>query len=101
MSYKKADVASRGQFSLSLRAQQKLLEAAQARQIQSITVHSTCNRTELYAYGVETEELVNLLCAFSQGSPSMFSQIGYQLKDEDALQSRSHSKQMMESILVF
>ena len=85
MSYKKADVASRGQFSLSLRAQQKILEAAQTKQIQSITVHSTCNRTEIYAHGAETKELVELLCAFSQGNPNVFSKIGYVLKDEDAL----------------
>lgn len=85
VSYKKADVASRGQFSLSLRAQQKLLEAAQVKQIQSITVHSTCNRTELYAHGAETKELVELLCAFSQGNPDVFSKIGYVLKDQDAL----------------
>lgn len=85
MSYKKADVASRGQFSLSLRAQQKLLEAAQTKQIQSITVHSTCNRTEIYAHGAETKELVELLCRFSQGTPNVFSKIGYVLKDEDAL----------------
>ncbi|MDG1823699.1 MAG: glutamyl-tRNA reductase [Flavobacteriaceae bacterium] len=85
VSYKKADVVSRGQFSLSLRAQQKLLEAAQDRQIQSITVHSTCNRTEIYAHGTETKELVELLCAFSQGNPKVFSKIGYVLKDEDAL----------------
>ena len=85
MSYKKADVTSRGQFSLSLRAQQKLLEAAQTKQIQSITVHSTCNRTEIYAHGAETKELVELLCTFSQGTPNVFSKIGYVLKDEDAL----------------
>lgn len=85
VSYKKADVASRGQFSLSLRAQQKVLEAAQANQIPSITVHSTCNRTELYAHGAETKELVELLCAFSQGNPDVFSKIGYVLKDQDAL----------------
>lgn len=85
VSYKKADVASRGQFSLSLRAQQKLLEAAQTKQIQSITVHSTCNRTEIYAHGAETKELVELLCRFSQGTPNVFSKIGYVLKDEDAL----------------
>ena len=85
VSYKKADVASRGQFSLSLRAQQKILEAAQTKQIQSITVHSTCNRTEIYAHGAETKELVELLCTFSQGTPNVFSKIGYVLKDEDAL----------------
>ena len=85
VSYKKADVASRGQFSLSLRAQQKLLEAAQAKQIQSISVHSTCNRTEIYAHGAETKELVELLCSFSQGNPDVFSKIGYVLKDQDAL----------------
>jgi glutamyl-tRNA reductase len=85
VSYKKADVASRGQFSLSLRAQHQLLEAAKAKQIQCITVHSTCNRTELYAHGVKTKELVELLCAFSQGNPDVFSKIGYELQDKDAL----------------
>lgn len=85
VSYKKADVASRGQFSLSLRAQHQLLEAAKAKQIQCITVHSTCNRTELYAHDVKTKELVELLCAFSQGNPDVFSKIGYELQDKDAL----------------
>jgi len=85
VSYKKADVSSRGQFSLSIRAQQKLLKSARDKQIQSITVHSTCNRTELYANGADTEKLLGLLCAFSHGSPSLFSKIGYVLKDEDAL----------------
>ena len=85
VSYKKADVASRGQFSLSLRSQHQLLEAAKAKQIQCITVYSTCNRTELYAHGVKTKELVELLCAFSQGNPDVFSKIGYELQDKDAL----------------
>ena len=86
VSYKKADVASRGQFSLSLRMQHKLLEAAKQKNIQSITVHSTCNRTEIYALQSDASVLVDLLCAHSQGDQALFSNIGYVLTNEVALE---------------
>ena len=86
VSYKKADVASRGQFSLSLRSQQKLLEVAKRKKIKSITVHSTCNRTEIYALQTDASVLVDLLCAHSQGDQALFSKIGYVLTKKVALQ---------------
>ena len=86
VSYKKANASSRGQFSLSLRSQQKLLEAAKEKNIQSITVHSTCNRTEIYAIQTNTDSLVDLLCTYSQGNHALFSKIGYRLNNQEALE---------------
>jgi len=85
VSYKKADVASRGKFSLSLKAQQQLLEKAKEQHIRSITVHSTCNRTEIYAHGADVNMLIDLLCSFSHGNRNAFDQIGYVLLNENAL----------------
>ncbi|MBT7458741.1 MAG: NAD(P)-binding domain-containing protein, partial [Flavobacteriaceae bacterium] len=85
VSYKKADVASRGKFSLSLKAQQQLLEKAKEQHIRSITVHSTCNRTEIYAHGADVNMLIDLLCSFSHGNRNAFDQIGYVLQNENAL----------------
>jgi len=77
VSYKKADVAARGRFSLSSSAQTRLLEEANRLQMEALTVQSTCNRTELYAYGASSQELIDLLCAFSNGTQEQFQEVGY------------------------
>jgi glutamyl-tRNA reductase len=77
VSYKKADVAARGRFSLSSSAQTLLLEESQRLQIEALAVQSTCNRTELYAYGATSQELIDLLCAFSNGAKEQFHEVGY------------------------
>lgn len=77
VSYKKADVAARGRFSLSSSAQTLLLEEGKRLQMEALTVQSTCNRTELYAYGASSQELIDLLCAFSNGAKEQFQEVGY------------------------
>ncbi|GIR82000.1 MAG: hypothetical protein CM15mP83_7260 [Flavobacteriaceae bacterium] len=54
--------------------------------IKSITVHSTCNRTEIYALQTDASVLVDLLCAHSQGDQALFSKIGYVLTKKVALE---------------
>ena len=45
LSYKKADAAMRGKFSLDDKAKLNLLHQAKAEGLESLTVTSTCNRT--------------------------------------------------------
>lgn len=77
VSYKKADVATRGRFSLSTTAQNSLIEEARNSNIEALTVQSTCNRTELYGYCTSAQELIDLLCAFSNGTEEQFNQVGF------------------------
>ena len=58
VSYKKADVAARGRFSLSSSAQMLLLNRAKEINIEALTVQSTCNRTELYGFCENAQDLV-------------------------------------------
>lgn len=85
VSYKKADVEARGRFSLSLPAQTLLLDEAKRLNIDALAVQSTCNRTELYAYCTDAQDLIALLCAFSNGTKEHFHDVGYVYHDRDAV----------------
>jgi len=67
ISYKKADAKLRGDFSLSPTKKARLLNQAKTSGIQSIVATSTCNRTEIYGFVNDPNELVQLLCKIHQG----------------------------------
>lgn len=85
LSYKKADAIKRGRFSLHTEKIELLLKEAQQQDINSILVNSTCNRTEIYGFVNEASELINLLCAFSEGTHKEFEEIGYIYKNAQAV----------------
>ena len=68
LSYKKADIATRGNFSISKEGQKDLLVAAKKRGIEGIYVLSTCNRTEIFGLADHPFQLIDLLCKFSKGN---------------------------------
>jgi len=76
-SYLKADADTRGEFSLDTQSQSALLHAAKLEGIEAITVISTCNRTEIYAFAKDSSQLIDLLCRFTDGTTSSFEAIGY------------------------
>lgn len=86
LSYKKADATMRGAFSLSAQNKELLLDKAQNEGIEELMVISTCNRTELYGYAQHPFQLIQLLCEFSNGSIDVFQNIGFVLKNRDAIQ---------------
>jgi len=53
LSYKKADVATRGNFSISDDAKKKILAQAKNEGIDSLLIMSTCNRTELHGFALK------------------------------------------------
>ncbi|MCF8713729.1 glutamyl-tRNA reductase [Joostella atrarenae] len=85
ISYKKADAALRGKFSLDETAKNALLDQAKSAGIDGILVTSTCNRTEIYGFAQHPFQLIQLLCGNSNGTVEEFQKIGYVYKNNDAI----------------
>lgn len=85
ISYKTADLSTRGQFSLSNEQCLSLLKEAKEKGIKEILINTTCNRTEIYAYAEHPYQIIKLLCAHSGGELSVFEQLGFILKNEEAI----------------
>jgi glutamyl-tRNA reductase len=86
ISYKKADAKLRGNFSLSPTKKANLLKQAKTSEIQGLLATSTCNRTEVYGLVQHPSELIQLLCQNTRGSVETFEQVGYILKDSQAIE---------------
>ena len=86
ISYKKADAKLRGDFSLSPTKKARLLNQAKTSGIQSIVATSTCNRTEIYAFVNDPNELVQLLCNNTVGAIEAFEPVAYTLKNSLAIE---------------
>ncbi|MBC7494660.1 MAG: glutamyl-tRNA reductase [Flavobacterium sp.] len=85
ISYKKADAAMRGKFSLSSQAKQALLLQAKTDNIEAILLTSTCNRTEIYGFAEHPHQLIKLLCENSNGSVEEFQEYSYIYKNTEAI----------------
>ena len=86
INYKKADAKLRGDFSLSPTKKARLLNQAKTSGIQSIVATSTCNRTEIYGFVNDPNELVQLLCNNTVGAIEAFEPVAYTLKDSLAIE---------------
>jgi glutamyl-tRNA reductase len=67
VSYKKTETETRGLYSLDLDSQKELVHHLQNLGGDNILVISTCNRTEVYAEGLEVSTLQEALCSISGG----------------------------------
>lgn len=85
LNYKKADAEIRGHFSISENAQKAILKDAQAIGITSLTIISTCNRTELYGFANTINDLITLLCEHTQGTSSEFEKVAYIHQGQEAV----------------
>lgn len=85
LSYKNADLLTRGKFSLSKNHINLLLEHAKADGLNELMVISTCNRTELYGIVEDPQILIDYLCKFSQGTQIQFNKKGYVLSEQKAI----------------
>lgn len=86
LSYKKADAAMRGAFSISKDNQKLLLKEAKEIGIDGIFVLSTCNRTEITGFAKHPFELISLMVKYSNGSVEDFINISNVYKNKDAVQ---------------
>jgi glutamyl-tRNA reductase len=85
LNYKKADAEIRGHFSINDSAKEKILLQAKADGIPSLTVISTCNRTELYGFAQHPYQLIKLLCEHTNGTVEEFEKVAYIYKNHDAV----------------
>ncbi len=85
VSYKKADAALRGRFSITSKAIPFLMEDVKNKGISSLVLSSTCNRTELYAQAPNHQMLVELLCQHSEGTTEDFKKAGNTYEGADAI----------------
>ena len=85
VSYKNADLLTRGKFSLSKSKVSLLLKQAKADGLNELMVISTCNRTELYGIVENPKILIEYLCKFSDGDQAQFYEKGYILSEQLAI----------------
>jgi len=84
LNYKKADVITRSNFSLSKEKQEQLLHEAKNIDIKSVVILSTCNRIEIMGFARHPFELISLLCKYSNGTVEEFAKVSYVHKNSDA-----------------
>jgi glutamyl-tRNA reductase len=85
LNYVKADAETRGHFSLSEVSQEALLQDAKEIGFQSLSVISTCNRTELYGFAKSEKDIITLLCNHTIGTVDEFVKVGYSYKNATAI----------------
>ncbi len=84
LSYKKADVTTRSNFSLNKENQTNLLLEAKESNMDGAMVLSTCNRIELIGFAKHPYELISLLCKYSNGTVEEFAKVSYVYKNREA-----------------
>jgi glutamyl-tRNA reductase len=85
LSYQKADAEMRGRFSLDKEKKTVLLNTAKEEGMDGVLVTSTCNRTEVYAFAENENQLIDLLCRHTLGSKEEFKKVSYSYKDREAI----------------
>jgi len=85
LNYKKADVETRSNFSLSAENQEKLLQKAKDKNKDGVLILSTCNRVEIIGFAKHPFQLISLLCEFSHGTVDEFAKVSYVYKNSDAV----------------
>ena len=85
LSYVKADAETRGHFSVSGDVQKDLLEDAQKKGFSSVSIISTCNRTEIYGFAPSAHQLIQLLCDHTQGTVEEFKKVSYVYEEAEAV----------------
>lgn len=85
LNYKKADAEIRGLFSVDEKAKTAIMLEAKNIGISSLSILSTCNRTELYGFADHPFQLIKLLCKYTKGSIEEFEKVAYIYKGNDTV----------------
>ncbi len=86
INYKKTDAYIRGQFAISNDQYEQLIAAASSFGIKEFFVLSTCNRTEIYGFAADENDLLTLLCTQTGGELEEFREICYTRSGEEAIE---------------
>jgi len=85
VSYKNADLDTRGLFSLSDIQLHSLFLEAKEKSFKELLIINTCNRIEIFGWNNNTDDFINLLCKHSNGDIKTFEKYGYILTGNKAI----------------
>ena len=85
VSYKNADLDTRGLFSLSDLQLHSLFLEAKEKKFDELMIINTCNRTEIFGWNNNTDDFINLLCKHSNGDIKTFEKYGYIITGKEAI----------------
>jgi len=85
ISYKNTDAATRGQFSISYKQYESILQLAPSFGVKEMFVMSTCNRTEIYGFAKDASLLMELLYSQASGDFELLLQMAYIKNGMDAI----------------
>jgi glutamyl-tRNA reductase len=77
INYKKSDACTRGQYAINNEQYSSLLNEAAKSGLNELFVLSTCNRTEIYGFAHNSNQLIQLLCSQTEGCVATFKQLAY------------------------
>lgn len=77
INYKKTDVSRRGIFAINNNQYRNILQQAGKNSIREVFILSTCNRTEIYGFAENADQLIQLICNETAGNIDEFKQLAY------------------------
>ncbi|MFL5787447.1 MAG: glutamyl-tRNA reductase [Flavisolibacter sp.] len=85
INYKKSDASLRGQYAVSKEQYERVLKMSATLGLDEIVILSTCNRTEIYGFASDWQQLIELLCSETIGDAERFRVSAYNKKGIDAI----------------
>jgi len=86
INYKKSNATTRGLFAVTTEQYTAILEKATIQGFSELFVLSTCNRTEIYGFGENAQQLITLLCSETKGDTATFNNLAYIKNGKQAIQ---------------
>lgn len=86
INYKKADAELRSLFAIGNQQYASILSNAASFALNEVFVLSTCNRTEIYGFTENADDLINLLCLETPGDVNTFTRSAYIKKGIEAIE---------------
>lgn len=85
INYRKTDALIRGQFAVNPEQYNTILQLAPDFAVHEFFLISTCNRTEIYGFADEADQLIRLLCTQTDGTVEQFRQLSYIKQGQEAI----------------
>ncbi len=86
INYKKSDASVRGSYAINEMQYENIIERSSNFGIEEFYILSTCNRTEIYGFAENHEQLAALLCTETKGSLHDFLLSAYSKSGEHAIE---------------
>ena len=86
INYKKSDASIRGQYAINAEQYAALLQYASGAGLNELFVLSTCNRTEIYGFAANVNQLMDVLCSQTNGDKATFKKLAYVKNGLDAIE---------------